>query len=82
MQAQAPRSPPDHEANSALITANSLAKLLGVSTRSVWRGEAAGLLPSPVRIGAIVRWRRSEVLEWIEAGCPERKLWERSRRSK
>jgi hypothetical protein len=31
---------------------------------------ARGLMPAPVRVGGKVMFRRQEVLDWIEAGCP------------
>lgn len=60
-----------------LITAQQLAKRLSISVRSVWRRDAAGELPAPVRIGGAVRWRSEEVNQWIKAGCPSREVWER-----
>jgi excisionase family DNA binding protein len=55
-----------------LITAEEFAELMQVSVRSVWRLRSAGEIPEPVRIGGTIRWRREEVLQWIEAGCPPR----------
>ena len=42
----------------------------GISVTTVWRWTAAGLLPAPLRIGKVVRWRRQDVLDWAERGCP------------
>lgn len=53
-----------------LLTAADVASLLKVSKRTLWRMQSAGRLPSPIRIGGIVRWRLVEVEEWIAAGCP------------
>ncbi|GAB4150540.1 MAG: hypothetical protein Tsb009_25410 [Planctomycetaceae bacterium] len=53
-----------------LISADHLAGLLGISTRSIWRRLSAGELVEPVRIGGSVRWRLDEVKAWIAAGCP------------
>ena len=58
------------------ISASDLAQLLGVSLRQVWRLNAAGRLPSPVRLGGSVRWNREEIVQWFEAGCPDRQTWE------
>ena len=38
-----------------LIGAVELARLLGVSTRTLWRLRSAGELPEPVRFGGTVR---------------------------
>src|SRR5690606_16763111 len=54
-----------------LITADELANLLGLSTRTVWRMHSAGRLPAPIKLGRAVRWRHKEIHAWIEAGCPD-----------
>ena len=55
-----------------LIAATELAELLGISVRTVWRNESNGNLPAPVRLGGLVRWRRSEIMHWIDEGCPKK----------
>lgn len=60
-----------------VVSAKVLAKLLGVSIRQVWRLNSAGKLPKPIRLGGSVRWRRDEILAFIEAGAPDRETWER-----
>lgn len=52
------------------ITAKQLAIMLSVSKRTLYRLRCAGQLPSPLRIGGVVRWRLDEIINWIEAGCP------------
>jgi predicted DNA-binding transcriptional regulator AlpA len=59
-----------------LITAEDVARLLKLSTRSVWRMKSAGAIPSPIRVGAAVRWRMDEIKKWIEDGCPKRQARE------
>lgn len=66
----APAQPAGNEP--LLISADHLARLLGISTRSIWRRLSVGELVEPVRIGGSVRWRVDEVKEWIAAGCPSR----------
>lgn len=56
---------------SALITAKEVASLLGISVRSVWRMESSQQLPSAVRLGGLVRWQRSVIMQWIADGCPK-----------
>jgi excisionase family DNA binding protein len=53
-----------------LITAEEFAELMQVSVRSIWRLRSAREIPEPLRIGGNIRWRREEVMEWINAGCP------------
>lgn len=54
----------------ALVDVRAVAETLGCSPRHVYRMADAGKLPRPVKIGALVRWRRAEVAEWIGRGCP------------
>ena len=61
-----------------LLTAAESAAMAGVAKRSWWRYVSSGKAPAPVRLGGAVRWRRSELAEWIQAGCPRvRKAVER-----
>ena len=53
-----------------LLTADALARLLAVSKLSIWRWRSAGRLPAPLRIGRVIRWRRSEIETWLAARCP------------
>ena len=60
----------DEALNPLLITAVELARLLQVSTRTLWRLRSGGQLPEPVRFAGTVRWRLSEIKNWIADGCP------------
>jgi predicted DNA-binding transcriptional regulator AlpA len=56
-----------------LLDAEQAATLTGRGKRTWWRHVAAGLAPQPVRMsgpGGLVRWRRADLLTWIENGCP------------
>ena len=55
--------------NAALLDVEAVAGLLSCSTRHVYRLADAGRMPRPLKLGALVRWRRNEVLEWIAEGC-------------
>ena len=64
-------------ATSALLDDKStLAALLNTSIRTIDRLNSSGQIPAPLRIGARPRWRREEILAWIQAGCPAREAWE------
>jgi len=65
---QSPASP-------LLLSVRELGKLLSISTATLWRWEAAGRIPRPVKIGGTTRWRADEIRQWIEAGCPGRREW-------
>jgi predicted DNA-binding transcriptional regulator AlpA len=58
------------EVEPLLATASQVAKLMQISTRTLWRLLSGGRVPEPLRIGGAVRWRLDIVKAWIEAGCP------------
>jgi excisionase family DNA binding protein len=61
--------PPDPAALPALLDVRAVAALLACSPRHVYRLADAGRMPQPVRVGALVRWSRRSVQEWIDGGC-------------
>jgi excisionase family DNA binding protein len=67
------QSPASGAHESLLLTADEVAQLLGISTRTLWRLCSAGRCPPPLRIGGNTRWRRAEVECWVAEGCP---LWD------
>lgn len=62
------------------ITAAEAAALAGVGESTWWRRHSAGETPAECKFGGTTRWVRSEIIAWIEAGCPVRDSWERMRR--
>jgi hypothetical protein len=59
--------------------ARLLAKLLRVGIRTVRTWDAAGKLPTPIRIGGRVVWNlkgKWGVRAWLAAGAPHRDEWE------
>ena len=54
----------------ALLDVRAVAQLLACSQRHVLRQADAGKMPLGLKIGALRRWRRAELLEWLERGCP------------
>jgi predicted DNA-binding transcriptional regulator AlpA len=58
------------ETAAELLDVNAVAALLTCSAKHVRRMSDAGKLPPPVRVGWLVRWRRCEIHQWIDAGCP------------
>lgn len=53
-----------------LLDVKQTAKLLSASTRTVYRLADSGKMPRPIKLGALVRWRRDELCRWINNGCP------------
>jgi predicted DNA-binding transcriptional regulator AlpA len=69
-QAVAARKKSRPVAGRRLVDREGLAELLHCSTRHVIRLQERGILPSPVRIGALVRWPSDVIDQWIADGCP------------
>ena len=56
-----------------LLTLGDLAELLRLNRRTIQRMASGGKLPKPIRLSArCTRWRREEIVEWLESGCPAR----------
>lgn len=62
-----------------LIDIEQLSVLLRRSVASLERDQAAGRLPAQVYVCGSKRWRRTEIVAWVAAGCPSRQRWEESR---
>ena len=59
--------------DAAMLTVHDVARMLNCSARTVYRLTDAGRMPRPVKLGALVRWRRENVENWISQGCPRAK---------
>lgn len=53
-----------------LLTVKDLAALLNVGKRTIWKWRDGHRLPSPIKVGRVVRWRRADIESWIADGCP------------
>lgn len=53
-----------------LLDVKAVATFLGgCSTRHVFRLADVGRMPRPIKLGSLVRWRRSELINWLDGGC-------------
>ncbi|MDR1520543.1 MAG: AlpA family phage regulatory protein [Planctomycetota bacterium] len=60
---------------SLLLDAASVARLMGIEKSFLYSLKSAGRLPPAIRLSRrAVRWKRDQVLRWIDAGCP---AWEK-----
>lgn len=62
-------SPPAADSPAALLDVRAVSKLLGCSSRHVYRLSDGGRMPRPVKLGSLVRWPREAVEQWIADGC-------------
>ena len=57
-----------------LMTTEQTAEMCNLGARTVWRWSRSGRMPAPLKLGdgrqGAVRFRRSEIMQWIAAGCP------------
>lgn len=60
------------EITDPLLTARESAAYLQVSIPTFWRRVADGTVPRPVKIGALSRWPRSEIVAVIENAKAQR----------
>ena len=56
-------------ADKLLLTDKEVAAMLNMCRKSVWNHEEAGRIPKSINIGPrCKRWRRSDILSFIEKG--------------
>lgn len=63
------------------LPAAGAARLLGISRALFFRMHSAGKVPLPVYLTPrCPRWLRTELLDWLAAGCPDRLTWAKLRK--
>lgn len=56
-----------------LLTAQAVGVKLSLSKRAVFRMRSAGLICAPLKCGqGAIRWRQSDIEQWIQWGCPSK----------
>jgi predicted DNA-binding transcriptional regulator AlpA len=58
------------EADEQLLNKPQLTEMGLGSGRHIARMSDARLMPAPVKLGRLVRWRKSDIDQWIKDGCP------------
>jgi len=61
---------PSAESFAKLLDVGQVADLLGCSVRHVYRLRDCGKMPSPIKLGSLIRWSRSSIELWVSDGCP------------
>ena len=54
----------------ALLDVRAVGRMLDCSWRHVYRMSDGGRMPRPIKLGSLVRWRRSDLDQWLADGCP------------
>ncbi len=64
------------EAGESLVLSDQQAAGLFGCSRSHWRAmQKLGQVPAPIKIGRNTRWRRAELVDWLNANCPPQHKW-------
>ena len=71
MSIESPVNPSPTRNSALLISVSDVAEILGISERTIWRLVSAGTFFEPLRIGRCAKWRRNEIENWVESGCPK-----------
>ena len=66
----------EKEMENKLLNAKMLGEMLSLSKRQIFRLNACGKIPAPIRIGGAVRWSAQEISAWLAAGAPDRETFE------
>ena len=59
----------ESEPSDRLLTLAEVATDYDCSKRHVLRMVERGLMPAPVHLGSLLRWKQSDLDEWIASGC-------------
>ena len=62
--------------NIQLLSAKKLAGKMLLSARTIWRLRSAGKLPKPVPVGGSIRWRQSDIQQWLDLDCPDQRTFD------
>ena len=67
----------------ALLTIEQTCQLLNISRAEFYRLNASGKF-APLKVGLCrkVLYQKQEILDWISAKCPHRKIWQAMRKEK
>lgn len=59
-----------------LVSAKELARLLGISLKTIGRRRQTRHIPPPVQVGSLVRWQLATIIAWVADGCPHMDDWD------
>ena len=66
-----------------LLSADAVGRMLSLSRRQVFRLKSSQLICPPVKVGqGAIRWRQSDIEDWISMGCCSLKEFQARKESK
>lgn len=63
--------------DSILLNTRRTAEMIGCSVQALRNWHLCGRLPVPIQIGNRLFWKRTEIIRWVDAGCPSRNEWKK-----
>ena len=72
-------TPDSVTAANILLDMRDVARLLNCSERHVRRLADSRRMPRPIRLGALLRWSRPLLMDWVVDGCPPVEIHEQDR---
>lgn len=69
------KNKPETDPRYDLIDVDEVARMCGIGKTLCKKLYSMAMTPEPIKLGRLVRWRRSDIYSWIEAGCPSREKW-------
>lgn len=63
-----------HDTVHKLYRDTAAAEMLGCSRSTIWRWTCQGVIPRPIRIGGVMRWRHSDLMAVIDRALDQRKV--------
>ncbi len=60
----------DDGQDNGFLTIKEASAYCKISESNFYKLNRKGLVPKPVKIGTILRWRKSDLVAWVAAGCP------------
>ena len=57
-----------------LLTDREVASYFGIGRSTVWRWVSDGILPEPIRLGGLSRWRQSDTQSVIDRASEAREV--------
>ena len=61
---------PEHDAEDETFDVPDLARMFKCSISHIYTMRDAKKLPRSLKLGQLIRWRRSVIRSWMAAGCP------------
>ena len=58
-----------------LLDVHQVAEVLGVDHNAVYQWRKDEIIPNAITLNGRMHWRRTELLDWVCAGCPMPSMW-------